>query len=285
MSERESHKGEVLSIAVSADGKFVATGGQDKTVRIWDAQRGNTIVVLEKNPGEVRAVAFSADGTWLAAASKGVVLWDPAKGAQTRSVWGAGPPVASLAISCDGKYLVAGDDDGQIKIWDVGAGREARRLQGHTDRVCALAVSADGQMLVSGSADKRCKLWDVPSGKAVGEFETGDVAVLAAAATANGKTVAAAVKQGVAVWDVATKSKRTLLSTSATWLAFDSGETLYMLTAGGTGGAVAVHSVKDDKPAPGLGVNGASLARAALGGGGKTLAGSDGYRIFVWDLK
>jgi WD40 repeat protein len=76
-------------------------------------------------------------------------------------------PSESLAVSPDGKFLVAGTSVGVIVVWDLQTGREVGRLAGHTARVACLAFNADGKILASGDDGGTVKLWSLATGKEV----------------------------------------------------------------------------------------------------------------------
>jgi WD40 repeat protein len=76
--EHEAHEGRVLSLDVSSDGKWYATGGEDNLVRLWQAEDGKLLAELDDHVATVRVVRFSNDGRWLASGSddRTARLWD-----------------------------------------------------------------------------------------------------------------------------------------------------------------------------------------------------------------
>src|SRR5262249_51825649 len=74
----EGHRGRVFSVAVSADGSLVASGSEDKTVKVWDVKAGKEKYTLKGHRESVTCVAFSPDGKWLASGSDDLMvrLWD-----------------------------------------------------------------------------------------------------------------------------------------------------------------------------------------------------------------
>ena len=165
-------QGPVTAVAISPDGKWLVTGGWDKTPRLWDlsaAEPEKTARVLAGHTEAVVTVAISADGKWLVtgSADRTARLWDlsAAEPEQTaRVLAGHTSPVIAVAISADGKWLVTGSADNTARLWDLSAAepeQTERVLAGHSSPVVAVALSADGKWLVTGSWDKTARLWDL----------------------------------------------------------------------------------------------------------------------------
>jgi len=161
---QDEHDGPVTAVAVSADGKTIASAGVDRTVRLWDAATGTPRATLLGHRGPVLALAWSPDGKTLASASadRTVRLWD-AEGRTRAVLEGHAEGVVALAFRADG-LLAGGALDGTVKLWDGGGkGTEidSFRLAGaKADEfvpVCALAFSPDGKTLAvsGGSAVRR----------------------------------------------------------------------------------------------------------------------------------
>ncbi len=105
----------------SPDGKTLASGSWDRTVRLWDVDTGNAITTLVGHTDWVWSVVFSPDG----------------------------------------KTLASGSDDNTVRLWDVHTGNAITTLVGHTDWVFSVVFSPDGSSLASGSEDGTILLWDM----------------------------------------------------------------------------------------------------------------------------
>jgi WD40 repeat protein len=114
-----------MSVAFSPDGQTLATGSNDKTVRLWHVTTARALRAFEGHPDGVRSVAFSPDGQTLATGSNDqtVRLWDVATCRALRAFEGHTKEVASVAFSPNGALLASASDDGTLRLWDVATAR------------------------------------------------------------------------------------------------------------------------------------------------------------------
>ena len=161
-----SHEGYVISVAYSGNGKQLASGSFDNTVRLWNlADPEAEPRVLRGHEGSVWSVAYSGNGKQLASGSSDntVRLWnlaDPEVG--PRVLRGHEGEVLSVAYSADGKQLASGSSDTTVRLWDLKVSKaEPRVLRGHEGEVLSVAYSGDGKQLASGSSDTTVRLWNL----------------------------------------------------------------------------------------------------------------------------
>jgi WD40 repeat protein len=107
--------------AFSPDGKLIACGCADGTVKVWNATTGEESLTLKGHSSAVVSVAFSPDGKRIASASvdQTVKLWDVATAQETLTLKGHSAPVASVVFSPDGDRLASFDGDGMVRVWDA----------------------------------------------------------------------------------------------------------------------------------------------------------------------
>ena len=158
----------VDGIAISPDGKQVATGEFDTTVRIWDTS-GNLLHILYGHASYIDDVAFSPDGNYLASASEDgtAKLWEVEPGKLILTLSGHSSGVVGVKFSKDGKQIITISRDKTIKIWGISpsSGSDLLNLVGHTDRVYDVAYNPDGTQIATSSFDNMIKFWDSASGK------------------------------------------------------------------------------------------------------------------------
>jgi WD40 repeat protein len=161
------HTAQIEDAVFNKQGTLIATGADDKTVRIWDVATGTFLYEflpnIEDDEAVIFAVAFSPDGTRLvsAGADRLVYVWDIATQTQIMTIPGHLDWIFAVGYSSDGKYIISGSADRTIRFWDSMQGRPVRSLVGHTDRVFGFSLSPNGNDLASASADLTVRLWDV----------------------------------------------------------------------------------------------------------------------------
>jgi len=166
------HSKAVTSVAWMHDGKTVASGSQDQTVRLWDAQSGTLLQTVEEPNNEVDSIAFSSDG------KLGAVGMDSGGGQSTVLIVDTqagkiGDTKEKLNVnnlqvvtfSPDGKFLAVGNTSGRVTLWDTATGTQKQTLEGQDIVTYALSFSPDGKTLAGGGYGNTVKLWDVQTGK------------------------------------------------------------------------------------------------------------------------
>jgi WD40 repeat protein len=163
------HTDEVRCIAFSPDGRILASGSGDKTVRFWDLAEGHLLKTLEGHRAAVNCLAIASDGRSLVSGGKdsAVMLWRLPSAETAMRLKGHSEMVLCLAVSPDGRLLATGSADSAIQLWSLPAGQSLATLEGHKESVLDLAITPDGRMLVSAAGDGTVRLWSLPDGNAI----------------------------------------------------------------------------------------------------------------------
>ncbi len=209
-AELKGHAAQVASVTFSPDGKMLASGSWDSTIKLWDAQTQRELATLKGDWVRVHSVAFSPDGKTLASGGldRTVKLWDVQTRQELATLTGHIHEVQSVAFSPDGKTLASGSNDFTIKLWDVQTRQELVTLRGHTNQVFSIKFSPDGKMLASASWDHTVNLWDMQTRQVLATLKGHGAPVVSVAFSLDGKTLASgSYDKTVKLWDVQTRQE------------------------------------------------------------------------------
>lgn len=226
----ETERGMSCRLNFSPNGKWLAIGNRDETLKVWDVDRGKSITRIESSKIRFRSrlsrVVFSNDSQYIATSEPliGVVhLWHAETGERIAEFqadpditvrWQGGVP-RPLCFSDDGQFLACptpADSEGIadfISVWHVETGEQIASLRGHTARVYALNFSPCGQYLTTGDlSGGTLREWDVTAGTQMREFSYPEYRRITPTYSGSGSLLAAGVHQStLTVWDVKTDEK------------------------------------------------------------------------------
>jgi len=210
------HTEAVLSLAISPNGRILASGSADKTIHLWQVLESRVnpepIHILKGHTAPVSALAMSPDGRILVSGSedKTIKLWQIGTGFLLRTLTEHTGSVFALAISPDGRILASGSGDGTIKIWQLSGVKILHTLTNHSKSVLAIAISANGGILASGSEDKTVKIWQLGNSEPSfqGEITSHSQPVCALAFNPQQTILASAsFDKTIQIWDVDAHSR------------------------------------------------------------------------------
>jgi hypothetical protein len=161
------HTQAVNGLALSPDGRLLASGSWDRTIRLWDASRGEELRCLRGHGSCVFRLAFSPDGGRLASAGYDgtVLLWDPATGKELQRLAAQSKMLFGVAFSPDGRVVAASGDSGVIDRWDPASGKALTTFRLSVSQISALAFSPDSRLLAAACYDGTARLLDAATGK------------------------------------------------------------------------------------------------------------------------
>jgi len=159
----------VTAVAISADGRWLAAGHDNGSLRIWDIINRKKLHELKEVHKGVSALAFSPDGNSLLSAGeeKTIQRWDVATGKSRVSFVGHKDRIPALAWHPNGQRVYSAGWDTTVRVWDAASGHPIILLNAHATQVHGLAVSPDGNLLASSDSAETIHLWDLERGKTV----------------------------------------------------------------------------------------------------------------------
>ncbi|HIK10515.1 MAG TPA: serine/threonine protein kinase [Oscillatoriaceae cyanobacterium M33_DOE_052] len=219
-----STSGPVWSVAVSPDGKTIASGNTDGTIQVWRVNSGDFQIPIRTLYGHsepIWSLTVSPDGKLLASGSadKTIKIWDLASGQLLDTLKGHNAGIFSVAFSPDSQRVASGSFDKTVKLWQINtdkdwrfAGNLLHTFIGHTQEVQSVAFNSDGKTLASGSTDGTIKLWNWRTGKLTRTLVGHDDSVWSVAFSPDGRSLASGSwDKTIKLWDLETgTSWRTL---------------------------------------------------------------------------
>jgi WD40 repeat protein len=230
----------------------MASGSDDKTIRLWDVKAGRPVHTFSGHAGLVTSIAFSSDGKIIASSSsdKTIRLWDVPTRKLVHTFEGHGGRVNSISISAVGGLVASGSTDKTVRLWDMKAGKLLHTFAGHADGVNSVAFNPTGTLMASGADDKTVRLWDVQARKPIHTFIGHAGRVISVAFSPTGAMIATASDDAtVRVWDVKTKTvlQIQVAGKHANWLSIDRQK---IVCRGDDGTMLKNRSIKNDRWLP-----------------------------------
>jgi len=209
------HQKGVSDIHYSPDGKILASGSWDRTIKLWNVETGEELTTLtgHGHQDNITSISYSPNGKTLASSSDdgSIKFWNLETGEELTTLNSDQDAVRSLSYSPDGNTLASGDYRGTIKVWNLET-EKFTTLNGHQDSVRGLSYSPDGKTLASGSDDGTIKLWNLQT-EEVSTLTAHQDDINSVSYSPDGKTLASGSRDGtIKLWDLETGEELTTLT-------------------------------------------------------------------------
>lgn len=160
---RAGHDGAVTAVAWSSDGKLIATGSADSSVRLWRTDTFKTVQRLDAIRSTVTAVAFSPDGKFLAVAAVdlSIRVFTLSDGQLSKMMFGHTRPIEALSFHPNSWLFASGGREGAVKLWNADKGMGQLHITASPLAIRSLAFNPAGTLLAAGGLDKQIRLWEV----------------------------------------------------------------------------------------------------------------------------
>lgn len=205
----DTHDASVEAVAWLVDGRRVASGSADGTLRVWDAVSGETLLKID-NPEPEKifahvALAASADGTRVAAGCYNGIIreFSLADGRLLRRLEGHSGYVRALRYTADGQLLSAADD-GTARLWQADGNEAAAVMEGHRGGVMAIALSPDATRVATGGRDATVRIWDLETAEELQRLEGHQIWVSGVGFADSNTIVSAGADERIVRWDIGT---------------------------------------------------------------------------------
>ncbi len=195
-----AHSDWVRCLSFTPDGGKLVSGSFDKTIKLWNLDRGMAIYTFTDHPKGVFALAISPNGKYLASGSwdEIIKLWDLDTGKLISNLSEHQASVRSLVISPDSQTLVSGSFDKTMKLWHLPDGKVTQTII-DAEPIAAISLSPNGKLLASTGDDGKIKIWSLASGKEVATLTGNNNCVCALTIGPDSQTIAAGTVNGYAI--------------------------------------------------------------------------------------
>lgn len=230
-SGHEGLSASVTAVAIAPNGQHIASGSEDKTVRLWDLATGKGVGVLQGHTQFVQSIAFHPHQSVLVSAGRDrlIKLWDWIAQREICSIAAHSQPINSVTFSPDGQWLASGSADKTVKVWSTN-GEIISTFAAHRLAVNAVAFAPLAPLIASASADATLRIWHLEAAKLVYILKGHVQAVRAIAFSPDGQLLASGGEdRTIRLWDVASGECVRVLpghSWSVSALVFESNHTL-----------------------------------------------------------
>lgn len=184
------HTSDINSITFSPDYEYLASGGEDGLIKIWNANTGRVIRTIKAHHSPITTVKFSPERRFILSVSESgeILIWNIETGKLQAKMTNFDSPVSAVTFSGQRKYLVAGHENGDLTIMSYRTGNKLDTIKTYGSKITALQFASDHQHMVSATVNGELKLWNIANRRLVKIFQIKDASeVTAFALSPDGK--------------------------------------------------------------------------------------------------
>ncbi|XP_046863829.1 uncharacterized WD repeat-containing protein alr2800-like isoform X2 [Xenia sp. Carnegie-2017] len=161
----------IRGLCTTRDGRMIATGSLDFTIKLWDASTLIHVATLKGHTDTVYAVAATYDSKMIVSASgdKTLKIWNLQSFRELRTLKGHQGEIYSVAVSSDSKYIVSGGQDMHVRLWCFQTGKSLFCFKGHSQSIRSVLIISNGRKALTGSQDKTFCMWDLDTNKHIND--------------------------------------------------------------------------------------------------------------------
>ncbi|RCJ38766.1 hypothetical protein A6770_12745 [Nostoc minutum NIES-26] len=160
------HSSSVDAITITSNGKFLISGSNDKSLKVWNLETGREDFSLRGHTDKINTIAVTPNGKLLISGSsdKTIKVWNLDTKTEVFIFKGHTDQITSVTITPSNKRVLSASEDKTIKVWNLKTRRAIKTLTGHSKKVNHLALMSYDRLIISGSDDKTLKVWDLETG-------------------------------------------------------------------------------------------------------------------------
>jgi len=202
------HKNSANAVALSPDGRFVVSGGNDGALHYSDASTGELRATWESiDNGRAAGIAWSGDGKWVFCPSSrpSGKIWNAATGHKHLDISGGKGEIYNAAFSPDSRLLAVGWTGGELRLMDPGTGEDRAQIAPQSGGIFGMAFHPNGKILATAGGNRRIALWEIPSGRLIRYLDGHTELIYSLSFSPDGTRLASgSTDQTVRLWDAIT---------------------------------------------------------------------------------
>ncbi|MCU0536281.1 MAG: WD40 repeat domain-containing protein [Hydrococcus sp. Prado102] len=233
MEDVRAQQADVLTLAVTPNGKTLISSGTDAIINLYDlrskAERdGEAFPDVESGPHpssfieherQILSVAISPDGnTMVSGGLDGIRVWSLVPRRPVYQLVGLGNPVYNVSYNPNGYIIASGDDNGRVQFWNIREGKYISEFLPHNEAITGLTFTPDGKLLITASDDRTAKVWDLDTGELIFTLQGHTGKIRAIALNPDGRTLATASNDGIRIWNIETGEELARLQAHKDWV-------------------------------------------------------------------